>query len=1051
MMTFGLASCVLAETETVGSYTWSYRIVGGKAEIYKDDGSGDGTTAVSPKPTGAVTIPSTLGGKTVTSIGCYAFDECSGMTSAAIPSGVTSLGDGAFRYCSGLKSVTIPNSVTSIGWGAFWSSGLTSVTIPADMTSIGANAFYLCTALADVYCYADPVLLTWGDASEDFKSGKATTIHVRAGQLSGYSSKFGSTVRATFVGDLDTNTETVGGYTWSFRIVGGKAEIYKEDVAAPGYGDTAISPKPTGAVTIPSTLGGKPVTSIGDSAFLGCSGLTSVTVPESVTKFDRSAFYGCTGLASVTIPASVTLIGDYAFYNCTAMTDVYCHPAPASLAWGNASSDFKSGKATKIHVKSGQLSGYSSKFGSSVRATFVGDLDIKTETVGGYSWSYRIVGGKAEIYKDDGSGDGTTAVSPKPTGAVTIPATLGGKTVTCIGCHALDACTGMTSATIPSGVTSLGDGAFRYCSGLKGVTMPDSVANISWGAFYSCSALTSVTIPANVTSIGANAFYLCTALADVYCHADPVLLTWGDASDDFKSGKATKIHVKSGQFSGYSSKFGSSVRATFVGDLDILTVTFNANGGSVSPAARSVNYNAAVGTLPTPTRTGYTFAGWFTSASGGTQIGTATKVTADVTYYAHWKATYAVTYRPGAYGMGAEQTATKTEGVVLALKNAVFTREGYTQTGWATSDGGAKAYALGASYAVNAALTLYPFWTANTYELTLTPNNTMYGTVSGGGNYEAGATATLRATAKTGNAFAGWFTDEACTKPLNPAGYDNRSPTVKIAMPVKGTTVYAMFVTAAEAKKSLKFSSATAKLAKTPAKATAGKAFSLKLGISSASLVTVTATGLPKGLKIDKATGAITGTGTVSGDFTATVTVKDAAGNKITQKVKITVEAAAYAKGDFYGTAKPGKKGDPMAYLQFTVGKTGKVSGKVTYKGKAYSFKSTLSSCTASKAAFTPSVKIGKATFKPGAVTIRETENAGGFLVEAANKKGTFTGQKKANLVKKGKALAKLIGKSFTFTKKTKNSGLTKNGDKLKVKLLTATRLRRPALLTARS
>ncbi|MBQ2632471.1 MAG: InlB B-repeat-containing protein [Kiritimatiellae bacterium] len=319
--------------------------------------------------------------------------------------------------------------------------------------------------------------------------------------------------------------------------------------------------------------------------------------------------------------------------------------------------------------------------------------------------------------------------------------------------------------------------------------------------------------------------------------------------------------------------------------------------------------------------------------------------------------------------------------------------------------------------------------------LTLTPNNSKYGTVSGGGEYKIGATATLKAAAKTGNAFAGWFTDMACTKPQNPKGYDNRSPTVKVVVPENDTTIYAKFVTAAEAKKSLKFSSATVKLAKTPAKATAGSAFSLKLGISSATLVTVTATGLPKGLKIDKATGAITGTVTVPGDFTATVTVKDAAGNKITQKVKVTVEAAAYAKGDFYGTAKPGKKGDPTAYLQFTVGKTGKVSGKVTYKGKAYSFKSTLASCTASKATFTPKVKIGKATFKPGAVTIRETENVGGWLVEAANKKGTFTGQKKANLVKKGKALAKLVGKSFTFTKKTKNSGLKKSGDKLKVML----------------
>ncbi|MBR2839051.1 MAG: hypothetical protein IKE55_09725, partial [Kiritimatiellae bacterium] len=159
------------------------------------------------------------------------------------------------------------------------------------------------------------------------------------------------------------------------------------------------------------------------------------------------------------------------------------------------------------------------------------------------------------------------------------------------------------------------------------------------------------------------------------------------------------------------------------------------------------------------------------------------------------------------------------------------------------------------------------------------------------------------------------------------------------------------------------------------------------------------------------------------------------AGNKITQKVKITVNVPSWARGDFYGTAKPGKKGDPMAYLQFTVGTTGKVSGKVTYKGKAYSFTSTLSSCTASKAAFTPKVKIGKKTFKPGTVTVKTRKIGGMSLVEAANSKGTFAAQKKSNLVKKGKALAKLVGKSFTFTKKAKNSGLTKSGDKLKVKL----------------
>ncbi|MBQ3343106.1 MAG: chitobiase/beta-hexosaminidase C-terminal domain-containing protein [Kiritimatiellae bacterium] len=161
------------------------------------------------------------------------------------------------------------------------------------------------------------------------------------------------------------------------------------------------------------------------------------------------------------------------------------------------------------------------------------------------------------------------------------------------------------------------------------------------------------------------------------------------------------------------------------------------------------------------------------------------------------------------------------------------------------------------------------------YRLTLRPNSTKYGTVSGGGTYAYGSKATLKAKAKKGYVFAGWFTDKACKKKLNPKGYDNRKATVKYAMPKKNAAIYAKFVTKKADKKALKFTSATAKLAKTPAKATAGAAFSLKLGISSASLPTVTASGLPKGLSIDKTTGEITGVGTVPGSYTAKVTVKN--------------------------------------------------------------------------------------------------------------------------------------------------------------------------------
>ncbi len=83
----------------------------------------------------------------------------------------------------------------------------------------------------------------------------------------------------------------------------------------------------------------------------------------------------------------------------------------------------------------------------------------------------------------------------------------------------------------------------------------------------------------------------------------------------------------------------------------------------------------------------------------------------DTVYTVTYK--YMVTYNPGANGDGAQQTATKTHSVALLLKGATFTRDGYTQTGWSTSDGGACEYGLCASYTMDADVTLYPFWTMN--------------------------------------------------------------------------------------------------------------------------------------------------------------------------------------------------------------------------------------------------------------------------------------------------------------------------------------------------
>jgi hypothetical protein len=101
-----------------------------------------------------------------------------------------------------------------------------------------------------------------------------------------------------------------------------------------GYKVVGCDKKAENAV-IPSTYNGKPVTSIGDSAFYACNDLTSVTIGKSVTSIGDWAFYNCTSLASITIPDSVTSIGDLAFDGCKSLT-IYCEAQSKPSGWSSS-------------------------------------------------------------------------------------------------------------------------------------------------------------------------------------------------------------------------------------------------------------------------------------------------------------------------------------------------------------------------------------------------------------------------------------------------------------------------------------------------------------------------------------------------------------------------------------------------------------------------------------------------------------------------------------------------------------------------------------------
>ncbi len=271
------------------------------------------------------------------------------------------------------------------------------------------------------------------------------------------------------------------------------------------------------SITIPEG-----VTSIGNNAFNGCSGLTSITIPEGVTTIRISTFYNCTGLTSITIPSSVETIAIDVFIGCNALESVYIsdYEAWSNIVFANYTTSNPLNYASNLYVN-----------GKPVVEELIIPEGVTSIDNGAYKdctflKSVIIPEGVTSIGDNAFSGcsrltsitipEGVTSIGNNAFRTcsrltnITIPSS-----VTSIGDNAFSGCSGLTSITIPEGVTSIGDSAFEGCDGLTSITIPESVTNIEDYAFYACSGLTSITIPESVTSIGDYAFYGCFSLDTV--------------------------------------------------------------------------------------------------------------------------------------------------------------------------------------------------------------------------------------------------------------------------------------------------------------------------------------------------------------------------------------------------------------------------------------------------------------------------------------------------------------------------------------------------------
>lgn len=483
----------------------------------------------------------------VTSIGTSAFEGCTSLASLTVPSGVTSMRNNAFKGCTGLSGVRITsiaawcgidfeselaNPLTEVHKLYNYGRLVTDLTIPSSVRSIGAYAFAGCTPLTSV-------------TIPDTVTSIAPTAFL------GCSAIEKATMPVALMSAVPKE---------ALRTVVLTSGIALADNAFDGY-DALVS------VTLPGTM-----TSIGSNAFAGCASLEEIVLPAALATIGSRAFEDCTGLASVAIPDSVTSIGQYAFSGC-----------PAAIVWGDAPSltsiggyVFAEYAGTAIAVPHGvrSIAGYA--FNNCAALTSVTIPDSVT-AIGQYAFSgcpeisSLVVDDANLIYHSAGNCIIETAEKELAFGCKTSIIPSDGS-VTAIGSHAFDGCSGLTSINIPNGITSIKTYAFRNCSDLISIALPGSIVSIgayafddcvgltqvstdglaAWcgisfgnatanplyyahdlyidgeklielvipdGAtsikgyiFYNCTSLTSVTIPDSVTNIGSSAFSGCTAI-----------------------------------------------------------------------------------------------------------------------------------------------------------------------------------------------------------------------------------------------------------------------------------------------------------------------------------------------------------------------------------------------------------------------------------------------------------------------------------------------------------------------------------------------------------
>ena len=413
-----------------------------------------------------------------------------------------------FAGCTNLDNAIIPNSVTAIEEKAFEVCYyMTTVTIGTNVKDIGAEAFQGCDNLIRVNCYAlTPPQI---EDTNCFSCYENATLYVRLNRLNAYQS---ANVWSLF-GNYDycesLNFEYNGIY-YTYVLPSYPTYPYVKVT----YG----SEKYNGDIVIPETVHQGiltyTVSEIGDSAFMGCSGLTSIYIPATINKINKYAFGGCLSLQKVIIPdlghwcSKISFYGPFEaeeansnplnhahhlFLNEQEITDLVIPSNVTSIA-KLAFQGCTGLNSVTIPPSLGKIDSYAFSGCDNLNRVNISNLEkwCQINFSGGICSSYHLFLNGVEM---------TDLTVPESISQI--------KKFTFMGCKSL------INAHLHDGITSIGEMAFRNCSNLRNISLPNEITEINNSVFSGCSALSGIVIPNNVTKICSYSFDGCKELADI--------------------------------------------------------------------------------------------------------------------------------------------------------------------------------------------------------------------------------------------------------------------------------------------------------------------------------------------------------------------------------------------------------------------------------------------------------------------------------------------------------------------------------------------------------